>query len=169
MSWNFSYRMNQQQSYFNVQYDENGNIENRALRENALRENALRENALRENALRENTNGQSPSLLGRLMLEAVSGIMNRVVRNLSTEIETNLMRSDVFSQQQANNRPQFIVIRHKNMPNKKEHTSCPICFDDYTDNCFVLETECKHHFHEECLEKWTERNNTCPICRTNVI
>jgi hypothetical protein len=168
--------MNQNQSYFNVQYDENGNIENRVMRENALRDNPVRENALRENPVRENAlrenpvrenalreNGQSPSLLGRIMLEAVSGIMNRVVRNLSTEIETNLMRSNVFSQ------PQYIVIRHKNMPNKKDHTSCPICFDDYTDNSFVLETECKHHFHEECLEKWTERNNTCPICRTNVI
>jgi hypothetical protein len=172
--------MNQRESYFNVQYDEDGNIENgvrqnnfgirenalreNALRENALRENALRENALRENALRENAQGQSSSLLGRIMLEAVSGFMNRVVRNLSTEIETNLMRSDI-----VRNRPKYVVIRYKNMPNKKEHTSCPICFDDYTDNCFVLETECKHYFHEECLEKWMERNNTCPICRTDLI
>ena len=171
MSWNFSYRMNQRQSYFNVQYDDDGNIDDRVSRENVnnvgLRENALRENALRENALRENAlpeNAQSPSLLGRIMLEAVSGFMNRVVRNLSTEIETNLMRSEVIR-----NRPNYTVIRYKNMSNKKEHTSCPICFDDYTDNCVLSETECKHYFHEECLEKWMERNNTCPICRTNVI
>jgi hypothetical protein len=163
--------MNQRQSYFNVQYDDDGNIDDRVSRENVnnvgLRENALRENALRENALRENAlpeNAQSPSLLGRIMLEAVSGFMNRVVRNLSTEIETNLMRSEVIR-----NRPNYTVIRYKNMSNKKEHTSCPICFDDYTDNCVLSETECKHYFHEECLEKWMERNNTCPICRTNVI
>jgi hypothetical protein len=98
------------------------------------------------------------------MLEAVSGFMNRVVRNLSTEIETNLLRSDI-----VRNRPKYVAIRYKNMSNKKEHTSCPICFDDYTDNCFVSETECKHNFHEECLEKWMERNNTCPICRKDLI
>ena len=162
MSWNFSYRI---QSYFNVQYDEDGNIEN-GFRQNNLgiRGNALRENALRVNALRENAHDQSPSLLGRIMLEAVSGFMNRVVRNLSTEIETNLLRSDI-----VRNRPKYVAIRYKNMSNKKEHTSCPICFDDYTDNCFVSETECKHNFHEECLEKWMERNNTCPICRKNLI
>ena len=157
MSWNFSYR---RQSYFNVQYDEDGNIEN-DVRQNNL---GIRENALRENALRENAHDQSPSLLGRIMLEAVSGFMNRVVRNLSTEIETNLLRSDI-----VRNRPKYVAIRYKNMSNKKEHTSCPICFDDYTDNCFVSETECKHNFHEECLEKWMERNNTCPICRKDLI
>jgi hypothetical protein len=152
MSWNFSYR---RQSYFNVQYDEDGNIENGFIQNNL---------GIRENALRENAHDQSPSLLGRIMLEAVSGFMNRVVRNLSTEIETNLLRSDI-----VRNRPKYVAIRYKNMSNKKEHTSCPICFDDYTDNCFVSETECKHNFHEECLEKWMERNNTCPICRKNLI
>ena len=169
MSWNFSYRINNQQSFFNVQYDQNGNLsQSNNLRDNNLRDNNLRDNNVRDNNLRDNnvreSTGQSPSFLGRIMLEAVSDLMNRAVRNLSTEIETNLMRNELFN----TNQPQYIIIRHKNMPNKKEHTTCPICMDDYTDNCFVLETECKHHFHKDCMERWTERNNTCPICRTKL-
>tara|TARA_B110000211_G_C13885924_1_gene467285 strand:+ start:22 stop:798 length:777 start_codon:yes stop_codon:yes gene_type:complete len=36
---------------------------------------------------------------------------------------------------------------------------CAICFDSTT----VVETQCKHHFCEPCLNKVT--SNTCPMCR----
>lgn len=40
--------------------------------------------------------------------------------------------------------------------------SCSICLHKNT-NPFQL--NCKHSFHKECIEKWLNINNSCPICR----
>tara|TARA_Y100000748_G_C15395088_1_gene449106 strand:- start:291 stop:881 length:591 start_codon:yes stop_codon:yes gene_type:complete len=48
---------------------------------------------------------------------------------------------------------------------------CSICFGyDYSDNPNspkrIYSTQCNHHFHFECLQKWCITNNSCPTCRT---
>jgi hypothetical protein len=49
---------------------------------------------------------------------------------------------------------------------KKDENSdndhCSICLE-VDDNIFV--TKCGHKYHIVCLEKWLEKNNTCPYCR----
>ncbi|XP_055593246.1 uncharacterized protein LOC129744644 [Uranotaenia lowii] len=44
--------------------------------------------------------------------------------------------------------------------------SCSICFDlifDKDNTTWVL--PCKHKFHPECIDRWVQQNNSCPICR----
>src|SRR5690606_33600275 len=40
---------------------------------------------------------------------------------------------------------------------------CGICREELISNIKVL--ECKHSFHEECINAWIERCNVCPFCR----
>lgn len=42
---------------------------------------------------------------------------------------------------------------------------CSICLSgiECSKNHYI--TECIHHFHEECFQKWYRRNKTCPLCR----
>lgn len=40
---------------------------------------------------------------------------------------------------------------------------CSICFIDI-ENINMHETKCKHKFHNECINKWKEEKNTCPLC-----
>jgi hypothetical protein len=49
--------------------------------------------------------------------------------------------------------------------------SCPICYEDLcTDGTNVLQTECKHSFHTNCLLKHTSINGyKCPYCRHNLV
>lgn len=107
--------------------------------------------------------GNYRSNFSRFILQAVSNTVRHALHNLSDQIEDYVMQEN-----NQNTQPQFIVIRYKNMPNKNEHKSCPICFDDYVDTSMVLSTECLHFFHEHCLKKWAEKNRTCPICRTAI-
>ena len=44
-------------------------------------------------------------------------------------------------------------------------SDCNICFEKLV----LKETQilhCNHEFHDDCIEKWLEENNTCPYCRS---
>lgn len=44
---------------------------------------------------------------------------------------------------------------------------CPVCYEELTSG--VYKTECGHAFHWKCMNRWMEKNNTCPICRDPVL
>ncbi|PKI75119.1 RING-H2 finger protein ATL33-like [Punica granatum] len=48
------------------------------------------------------------------------------------------------------------------------HT-CPICLDDMTSGCKLIETHCKHVFHIPCIVRWFKMSPTCPICRFGLL
>ena len=113
------------------------------------------------------------SIVTQLIIQSLSNVMQNAVRDLSNEIERQVNQQVQGHDQHQNpltHTFQFVILPYKNMPNKKDHTSCPICFDDYTPESMVLSTECLHFFHEDCLKKWvmTDVNQSCPICRTRL-
>ena len=42
---------------------------------------------------------------------------------------------------------------------------CTICLLNYTEETKKT-TECNHTFHDECIGRWLQTNNSCPLCRT---
>jgi hypothetical protein len=46
--------------------------------------------------------------------------------------------------------------------------SCPICYDEFGATPHLSCPTCKNNMHQECMEVWLERNNTCVFCRSNV-
>ena len=47
-----------------------------------------------------------------------------------------------------------------------EKDKCSICMSNIEDKCYI--TPCNHKYHKECIDKWKERNNTCPMCRFKI-
>jgi len=45
---------------------------------------------------------------------------------------------------------------------------CTICQEDYEIGSTLLFLNCIHHFHETCISKWLNKNNTCPNCKLKV-
>lgn len=45
--------------------------------------------------------------------------------------------------------------------------NCPICFEEINHKN-SKKLQCGHLFHVDCLDKWFEKNYTCPMCRTEV-
>ena len=45
---------------------------------------------------------------------------------------------------------------------------CSICLDKMN-NKHIFTTNCRHAFHANCIAKWKEQNNTCPICRSTLV
>ena len=57
---------------------------------------------------------------------------------------------------------------------ENDSIECPICYEkldeinnDNKDNSAV-ELLCKHKFCKNCIKKWLEKNDECPICKSNL-
>jgi hypothetical protein len=63
-------------------------------------------------------------------------------------------------------------IQQLTLENRKIESSmfqediCPICLSGEN---LIPNEKCGHKFHTECLVKWFEHNNCCPICRTRLV
>lgn len=42
--------------------------------------------------------------------------------------------------------------------------TCPICFDEVSLRC-LHKTFCGHVYHKNCIMKWFETSDECPVCR----
>lgn len=47
----------------------------------------------------------------------------------------------------------------------KTKEECMICLENIS-LLNIATTFCKHKFHKRCIIKWTDENDTCPLCRT---
>jgi len=56
--------------------------------------------------------------------------------------------------------------KFKRSTNCRWHTleTCPICFDEIHVRDLHF-TTCKHTYHKDCITKWFESSDECPVCR----
>jgi Ring finger domain len=48
------------------------------------------------------------------------------------------------------------------------HDTCCVCLEKYKVNAWVRYLNCKHFFHQECIDQWLRINNSCPVCRSQL-
>ena len=52
----------------------------------------------------------------------------------------------------------------KNSDELSNHSTCRICFEDYVEKEEIGILQCKHFFHNECIQEWGKRKPNCPYC-----
>tara|TARA_B110000977_G_C10703705_1_gene348431 strand:- start:41 stop:541 length:501 start_codon:yes stop_codon:yes gene_type:complete len=56
-----------------------------------------------------------------------------------------------------------VCVLYKNLEEKDD--KCHICNEAYNDDDICrLNNECKHYFHQSCIDTWYSANKKCPIC-----
>lgn len=67
-------------------------------------------------------------------------------------------------------RPYTLDIKSKKYENINniDCKECSICYEEFNNDSLVSILNCNHFFHTECIKKWGNRNNTCPICREKI-
>ena len=43
---------------------------------------------------------------------------------------------------------------------------CIICLEDL--ECEIIQLDCNHYFHKDCIFKWLNNTKSCPICRAKI-
>ncbi|XP_058078721.1 putative RING-H2 finger protein ATL69 [Magnolia sinica] len=55
-------------------------------------------------------------------------------------------------------------------PQWRDDGTCPICLSDYRPEETVRYIpDCKHCFHDTCIDEWLRMSATCPLCRTSPV
>lgn len=83
-----------------------------------------------------------------------------------------LIKNGYFSSRTSFSLERPLLIKYsfeaEMVPYQQSH--CPICLENLNENKKIVETLCKHIFHENCFQIWNrsvERDKLkCPICRT---
>ncbi|KAK4752879.1 hypothetical protein SAY87_021677 [Trapa incisa] len=53
--------------------------------------------------------------------------------------------------------------------NNHEAATCVICQDDIEGKQLIGRLECGHEYHSECIKKWIQVKNECPMCKSQVL
>ncbi|CAI2375460.1 unnamed protein product [Moneuplotes crassus] len=62
-----------------------------------------------------------------------------------------------------------IVIKNVNQAACNEFKECVICLDSIEGQVSICLVDCGHRYHQECINKWIEKDDNCPICRRKII
>ena len=156
------------------EYLENTRIE----RQNRSRVMRDRWETERENRRRERREQYENRIRDRDQIEAIENIM-RVYRTTQSDIIRQLIESmPGFDQLQEVINRSLNDVREVTNPvtdleskttvfKCESDDNCAICQEGMKDN-EVRKVGCNHMYHKECIDKWFERSNTCPVCRHNV-
>ena len=49
-----------------------------------------------------------------------------------------------------------------------DEPTCSICLCEYEKGDKLIMLPCKHVFHEDCINSWTENNTRCPLCNADL-
>ncbi|KAK4804957.1 hypothetical protein SAY86_004774 [Trapa natans] len=53
--------------------------------------------------------------------------------------------------------------------NNHEAATCVICQDDIEGKQLIGRLECGHEYHSECIKKWIQVKNECPMCKSQAL
>ena len=96
----------------------------------------------------------------------ISNDINNLLENNDTENDDN--EDESFSESQNNNLlidPIFLRKISTLNPDKK---ACTICLEDFNIKDKVINLECLHMFHNNCINNWLTINNFCPVCKNKI-
>eukprot|EP00347_Sterkiella_histriomuscorum_P023461 403334555 len=64
------------------------------------------------------------------------------------------------------------TVRYDKIKNEERSKSCSICFEEFQPEEEIRQTQCKHVFHNKCINEWIKTKISdpdCPYCRTKFI
>ncbi|CAJ0956690.1 unnamed protein product, partial [Mesorhabditis belari] len=90
--------------------------------------------------------------------------LDQIVTNLLNSFENGAAAAAGLSPEEVARIPR-VKVNQKHVDND---TQCTTCMESFKKDETVLELNCRHIFHQDCLVPWFERHRTCPICRQEV-
>ncbi|XP_020234803.1 RING-H2 finger protein ATL67 [Cajanus cajan] len=93
-------------------------------------------------------------------------ILPRVIFVAEDEDEEEESAAVGLEQSVINSYPRFEFSNREGA--RSNNTTCSICLCEYKDSEMLrMMPECRHFFHQCCLDSWLKLNGSCPVCRNS--
>ena len=61
------------------------------------------------------------------------------------------------------------TISYEELLNYFNNYDCTICLEEFNNDEEIIKLKCNHLFHSKCIDDWIEKNQSCPLCRINLL
>ena len=61
------------------------------------------------------------------------------------------------------------TISYEELLNNDEDNDCTICLEEFNNDEEIIKLKCNHLFHSKCIDDWIKKNQSCPLCRLNLL
>lgn len=99
-----------------------------------------------------------------------SGVVNpdRMTYEQMLELGEKLGKVDRgFTQMEIQAIPS-VKITTSHLMNVYKGKSCVICCDPFEVGNCLKKLNCKHEYHDGCIDPWLEKEKNCPVCKQEV-
>mmetsp|Transcript_78487 Transcript_78487/g.188208 ORF Transcript_78487/g.188208 Transcript_78487/m.188208 type:complete len:282 (-) Transcript_78487:121-966(-) len=83
-----------------------------------------------------------------------------VLRIRSSELDLRTLEAVDFKKE--------IFCEDANASEGQLPAECCVCCEHFSADKVIRRTPCKHVFHEACLARWLQVNDSCPVCRVSL-
>ena len=63
---------------------------------------------------------------------------------------------------------EILNLRSRVFINELRYNECVICKNNFECEDLIRTLPCKHQFHINCIDRWLQNNNKCPICKKKI-
>ena len=115
----------------------------------------------------------SPEILGRL------GLLQRMNSTELNNVFPGGMNNNPNNNNNNNEWGQLLDLIDDNVNNnvnnnngggqqQNENNQCTICLEEFQNGDVRRALDCMHTFHQQCINRWLNIHQSCPICRHRV-
>jgi len=61
------------------------------------------------------------------------------------------------------------MISYEELLKDNNDNNCTICLEEFNNDEEIIKLKCNHLFHSKCIDDWIKKNQSCPLCRLNLL
>ena len=94
--------------------------------------------------------------------------IDEILNNLIKENKKNEQNENFRRDNKISKLPEF-KYKYSNKHMKRIDKICAICLNEFKENDRVKMFSCEQHiFHKDCILKWLNNNDICPLCKKSI-
>ena len=99
---------------------------------------------------------------------SLCGFCHRNDRNGDRNDNDNDNRNDI-NESLRNSLLTKIEGKKSSYEKDNENDICSICLENFVKKDKIITLDCEHYYHDDCITNWLKKDQSCPLCRENLL
>lgn len=99
-----------------------------------------------------------------VVIRIIGAIYNKFIEEEQHTLPTSTVNMRTRSNEILGENYEEIEYHINHNENDTSWDVCPICLEMFTHGKRVIQLDCKHYYHKECIMSWYQKKKICPLC-----